>query len=79
METFDFYFRLKVGKLLFSNTDKLSDITKRENVSSKRLAILTVETISDLPNSKSSDALYNLCLKEIQKIEFIKEPKRNSK
>ena len=76
METFDFYFGLKLGKLLFSNTDKLSQTLQNEKmsaVSSKRLAILTVETISDLPNSESFDALFR-CLKEIQKTEFIKEP-----
>ena len=77
METFDFYFGLKLGKLLFSHTDKLSQTLQSEKmsaVSSKRLAMLTVETISDLRNSESFDALYDLCLKEIQKIEFIEEP-----
>ena len=43
-------------------------------ISSTRLAMLTVETISDLRNSESFDALYDLCLKEIQKIEFVEEP-----
>ena len=77
METFDFYFGLKLGKLLFSHTDKLSQTLQSEKmsaVSSKRLAMLTVETISDLRNSESFDALYDLCLKEIQKIEFVEEP-----
>ena len=77
METFDFYFGLKLGKLLFSRTDKLSQTLQSENmsaVSSKRLAMFTVETISDLRNSESLDVLYNLCLKEIQKNEFIEEP-----
>ena len=77
METFDFYFGLKLGKLLFSHTNKLSQTLQSEKmsaVSSKRLAMLTVETISDLRNSESFDALYDLCLKEIQKIEFIEEP-----
>ena len=77
METFDFYFGLKLGKLLFSRTDKLSQTLQSENmsaVSSKRLAMFTVETISDLHNSESLDVLYNLCLKEIQKNEFIEEP-----
>ena len=78
MEKFDFYFGLKLGKLLFSRTDKLSRVIQSENmsaVSSKRLAMLTVtETISDLRNSENFDALYNLCLKQIQKNEFIEEP-----
>ena len=77
METFDFYFGLKLGKLLFSRTDKLSQALQSENmsaVSSKRLAMLTVETLSDLRNSESFDALFNLCLKQIQKNEFIEEP-----
>ena len=42
-------------------------------VSSKRMVMLTVETISDLRNSESFDTLYDLCLKEIQKIEFVEE------
>lgn len=77
METFDFYFGLKLGKLLFSHTDKLSQTLQSEKmsaVSSKRLAMLTVETISSLRNSESFDALYDLCLKEIQKFQFIEEP-----
>ena len=76
METFDFYFGLKLGKLLFSHTDKLSQTLQSEKisaVSSKRLAMLTVETIPDLRNSKSFDAFDDLCLKEIQKIEFVEE------
>ena len=74
METFDFYFGLKLGKLLFSHTDKLSKTLqskKMSAVSSKGLAMLTVETISDIHNSESFDTLYDLCLKEIQKIEFV--------
>ena len=56
METFDFYFGLKLGKILFSHTDKLSQTLQSKKmpaVSSKRLAMLTVETISvirNLPN-----------------------------
>ena len=77
METFDFCFGLTIGKLLFSHTDKLSQILqskKTSAVSSKRLVTLTIETTSDLHNSESIDALCDLCLKEIQKIEFIEEP-----
>ena len=77
METFDFYFGLKLGKLLFSHANKLSQTLQSEKmsaVSSKRLAMLTVETIPDLRNSESFDTLYDFCLKEIQKIEFIEEP-----
>ena len=77
MEKFDFYFGLKLGKLLFSHTDELSQTLQSQKmsaVSSKRLAMLTVETISDLHNLESFDALYDLCLKEIQKIEFVEEP-----
>ena len=76
METFDFYFGLKLGKLLFSHTDKLSQTLQSELmsvVSSKCLAMLTVEAISDLRNLESFDALCNLFLKEIQKIEFVEE------
>ena len=77
METFDFYFGLKLGKLLYSPTDKLSQTLQSEKmsaVSSKRLAMLTVETISNLHNSESFDALYDLCLREIQNIKFVEEP-----
>ena len=66
METFDFYFGLKLGKLLYSHTDKLSQTLQSEKmsaVSSKRLAMLTVETISNLRNSGSFDALYDLCVR----------------
>ena len=84
METFDFYFGLKLGKLLCSHTDKLSQTLQSEKisaVSSKRLAMLTVETISNLRNSESFDALYDLCLREIQNIKFVEEPvlKRSEK
>ena len=68
METFDFCFGLKLGKILFSHTDKLSQTLKSEKmsaVSSKRLAMLTVEAISDLCNSESFDTFFDLCLKEI--------------
>ena len=71
------YFGLKLGKLLFSHRDKLSQTIQSEKmsaVSRKVLAMLTGETISDLRNSESFDALYDLCLKEIQKIEFVEEP-----
>ena len=49
-------------------------------VSSKRLAMLTVETISNWRNSESLDAFYDLCLREIENIKFVlkrkgKEPK----
>ena len=77
METFDFYFGLKLGQLSFFHTDKLSQTLQSEKmpaVSSKRLAMFTVATISDLRNSESFDALYDLCLREIQKMEFFEEP-----
>ena len=77
METFDLCFGLKLGKMFFCHTDKSSQTLQSEKmpvISGKRLAMLTVETISDLRNSESFDALYDLCLKEIQKIEFIEEP-----
>ena len=36
--------------------------------------MLTVETISNLRNSESFDALYDSCLREIQNIKFVEEP-----
>ena len=77
METFDFYFGLKLGKLLYSPTDKLSQTLQSEKmsaVSSKRLAMLTVETKSNLHNSECFDALYDLCLRKIQNNKFVEEP-----
>ena len=77
METFDFCFGLKLGKLLYLPTDKLSQTLRSEkmsDVSSKRLAMITVETISNLRNSESFDALYDLCLRKIQNIKFVEEP-----
>ena len=69
MESFDYYFGLKVGKMLLSHTDKLSQTlqgAKMSAVSSKRLAMLTVYTISSLRNEESFNALYDLCLKETE-------------
>ena len=77
METFDFYFGLKLGKLLYSPTDKLSQTLQSQKmsaVSSKHLAMHAVETISNLRNSESFDSLYDLCLREIQNIKFVEEP-----
>ena len=77
MEKFDYYFGLKLGNLLYPHTDKLSQTLQSEKmsaVSSKRLSMLTVKTISEMRNSESFDALYDLCLKEIKKLEFIEEP-----
>ena len=69
MESFDYYFGLKVGKMLLSHTDKLSQTlqgAKMSAVSSKRLAMLTVHTISSLRNEESFNALYDLCLQETE-------------
>lgn len=77
METFNFFFGLKLGKLLYSHTDKLSQTLQSEKMSavcSKRLAMLTIETLSSLRNPESFEPFYDLCLKESQKIEFIEEP-----
>ena len=77
MESFDYYFGLKVGKMLLSHTDKLSQTlqgAKMSAVSSKRLAMLTVHTISSLRNEESFNALYDLCLKETERIQSINPP-----
>ena len=84
MESFDYYFGLKFGKMLYSHTDKLSQTlqdVKMSAVSSKRLAILTADTISSLYNDESFNALYHTCLKEAEKIPTIGAPflKRNRK
>ena len=77
METFDLFFGLKLGKLLYSHTDKLSQTLQKEKMSalsSKRIAMLTIETISGMRNQESFDAFYDLCLKESKKIMFLEEP-----
>ena len=77
MESFDYYFGLKVGKMLYSHTDKLSQTlqdVKMSAVSSKRLAMLTVDTISSLRNDESFNALYDTCLKEAEKIPTVRAP-----
>ena len=84
MESFDYYFGLKFGKMLYSHTDKLSQTlqdVKKSAVSSKRLTMLTVDTISSLYNDDSFNALYDTCLKEAEKIPTIGAPflKRNRK
>ena len=74
MESFDLYFAFRLGKFLYSHTDKLSQMLQTENmsaVSSKRLAMLTVETIRTLRNEDSFNALYDLREKEIEKIFMI--------
>ena len=84
MESFDYYFGFKVSKMLYFHTDKLSQTlqdVKMSAVSSKRLAMLTVDTISSLRNDESFNALYDTCLKETEKIPTIGAPflKRNRK
>ena len=77
MESFDYYFGLKVGKMLLSHTDKLPQTlqgAKMLAVSSKHLAMLTVHTISSLRNEESFDALYDLSLKETERIQSINPP-----
>ena len=63
--------------MLLSHTDKLSQTlqgAKMSAVSSKRLAMLTVHTISSLRNQESFNALYGLCLKETERIQSINPP-----
>ena len=70
MESFDYYSGLKVRKMLYSHTDKLSQTlqdVKISAVSSKPLTMLTVDTISSLRNDESFNALYDTCLKEAEK------------
>ena len=43
-------------------------------VGSKRLAILTIETISSMRNKEVFSAMYDLYLKEIKKLHFIEDP-----
>ena len=77
MITFELYFGLKLGKLLYSHTDKLSQSLQNEKttaVSSKRLAMLTIETISSMRNEEHFNTMYDLRLKEIKKLHFIENP-----
>ena len=43
-------------------------------VSSKRLAMLTVHTISSLCKEESFNTLYDLCLKETERIQSVNPP-----
>ena len=74
MESFDFCFGLKVGKMLLSHTDKLSQTLQRAKMSaasSKRLAMLIVHTLSSLRNEETFNTLYDLRLKETERIQSI--------
>ena len=43
-------------------------------VSSKLLAMLTIETISSMRHEENFNAIYDLHLKEIKKLHFIEDP-----
>ena len=63
MEGFDLQFGLKLGKLLYSHTDKLSQILQKEKmsaVSSKHLAKPTIDTIVGIRNEESFNAMVQL-------------------
>ena len=47
---------------------------KMAAVGNKRLAILTIETISSMRNKEIFNAMYDLYLKEIKKLHFIEDP-----
>ena len=77
MEGFDLYFGLKLGKLIYSHADKLSQTLQNEKmsaVSSKSLAKLTIDTIAGIRNEESFNALYDVAVKESKNIPFVEEP-----
>ena len=77
MTTSELYFGLKLGKLLYSHTDKLSQTLQSDKmaaVSSKRLAMLTIETIGSMQNEENFNATDDLCLKEIKELHCIEDP-----
>ena len=77
MEGFDLYFGLKLGKLLYSHIDKLSQALQNEKmsaVSSKSLAKLTIDTIAGIQNEESFNAIYDVAVKESKNIPFVEEP-----
>ena len=77
MEGFDLYFGLKLGKLLYSHIDKLSQTLQNEKmstVSSKSLAKLTIDTIAGIQNEESFNAIYDVAVKESKNIPFVEEP-----
>lgn len=77
MESFAFYFGLKLGKLLYSHTDNLSKTLQSEKMSAvggKRLASLTVEVIEGMRNEETFNMMYDSCVNEAKKISFVEEP-----
>ena len=76
MEGFDLYFGFKLGKLIYSRTDKLSQTLQNEKmsaISSKSLAKLTIDTIAGIRN-ESFNALYDVAVKERKNTPFVEEP-----
>ena len=77
MESFDVYFGLKLGKLLYSHTHNLSKTLQGEKMSAmggKPLATLTVDVIEGMRNEESFDRIYNGCVDQIKEFPFVEKP-----
>ena len=77
MESFDLYFGLKLGKLLYSHTDNLSKTLQDEKMSAmggKRLATLTFNVIEGMRNEESFDRIYDGCVDQIKEFPFVEKP-----
>ena len=77
MESFDLYFGLKLGKLLYSHTDNLSKTLQSEKMSAmggKRLATLTVNVIEGMRNEESFDRIYDGCVDQMKEFPFVEKP-----
>ena len=67
---------MKLEKLYYYHIDKLLEISQSEKmtaVSSKRLVMFAIETISSMRDEEDFNAVYDICLKEIKKLHFIED------
>ena len=78
METFDFYFGIYIGKILYGLTDNLSKAIQNKNrsaLNSQKMAELTIITIEGMRNFEEFQMFYETTLKKTKKYDFIGEPK----
>lgn len=77
MRTFELFFGISLGKLLFSHTDNLSrtlQSVKMSALSSKHVADLTRETLQKMRDQDSFDNFYDCTLTKAKRFEFVGEP-----
>jgi len=77
MESFSFFFGLKLGHNLYSHTDKLSQTLQKEKmsaISGKEIAGDTVKTLENKRSDRDFDLFYESVTKSANSIEFISAP-----